>query len=56
MRRALIIVLALLVAIPLSAQTDKREVRRGNRKFGKQNYKEAELDYQIGRASCRERV
>ena len=45
MRRALIIVLALLVTLPLSAQTDKREVRRGNRRFGKQNYKEAELDY-----------
>ena len=45
MRRVLIICLALLVALPLSAQTDKREVRHGNRKFGKQNYKEAELDY-----------
>lgn len=45
MRRVLIMVLALLVALPLSAQTDKREVRRGNRRFGKQNYKEAELDY-----------
>ena len=45
MRRVLIIVLTLLVALPLSAQTDKREVRRGNRRFGKQNYKEAELDY-----------
>ena len=45
MRRVLIICLTLLVALPLSAQTDKREVRRGNRKFGKQNYKEAELDY-----------
>ena len=45
MRRVLIICLALLVALPLSAQTDKREVRHGNRKFSKKNYKEAELEY-----------
>ena len=45
MRRIVVILLALLMALPLSAQADKREVRRGNRKFGKQNYKEAELDY-----------
>ena len=45
MRRVVFVLLALLVALPLSAQTDKREVRHGNRKFGKQNYKEAELDY-----------
>ena len=45
MRKVIYICMALLVALPLSAQTDKREVRRGNRKFGKQNYKEAELDY-----------
>lgn len=35
----------LLIALPSFAQTDKREVRRGNRKFDKHNYKEAELDY-----------
>ncbi len=45
MRRVVLVIMALLMALPLSAQTDKREVRRGNRKFGKQNYKEAELDY-----------
>ena len=45
MRRLLLIIMTLLVALPLSAQTDKREVRKGNRKFGKHNYKEAELDY-----------
>ena len=28
-----------------SAQVDKREVRRGNRDFKKENYKEAELEY-----------
>jgi tetratricopeptide (TPR) repeat protein len=29
----------------VSAQVDKREVRRGNRDFKKENYKEAELEY-----------
>lgn len=45
MRRILYIFMMLLVALPSFAQTDKREVRRGNRKFDKHNYKEAELDY-----------
>lgn len=44
-RRILYIFMMLLVALPSFAQTDKREVRRGNRKFDKHNYKEAELDY-----------
>ena len=38
----------LLSAVALtdaSAQVDKREVRRGNRDFRKENYKEAELQY-----------
>lgn len=39
------IFMMLLIALPSFAQTDKREVRRGNRKFDKHNYKEAELDY-----------
>ena len=45
MRKILCILLTLLVALPLSAQVDKREVRKGNRKFSKKNYKESELDY-----------
>jgi tetratricopeptide (TPR) repeat protein len=45
MRRILYIFMMLLIALPSFAQTDKREVRRGNRKFDKHNYKEAELDY-----------
>ncbi|MBP5172607.1 MAG: tetratricopeptide repeat protein [Bacteroidales bacterium] len=45
MRRVVLVIMALLMALPLSAQADKREVRRGNRKFDKKNYKEAELDY-----------
>ena len=38
-------VAALLSVTVLSAQTDRREVRRGNRDFRKENYKEAEIDY-----------
>jgi len=31
--------------MPLSAQVDRHDVRAGNRKFGKEKYKEAEIDY-----------
>ena len=46
--KRLIDILFLLSAVALtdaSAQVDKREVRRGNRDFRKENYKEAELQY-----------
>ena len=46
--KRLIYTLFLLSAVALtdaSAQVDKREVRRGNRDFRKENYKEAELQY-----------
>ena len=46
MRKTIYMVLALcLVSAGLYAQTDKREVRAGNRKFKKENFKEAEIDY-----------
>lgn len=32
-------------SLPLFAQTDRREVRAGNRKFSKGNYAESEIDY-----------
>lgn len=32
-------------AMSLNAQVDKKEVRRGNRDYKKENYKEAEIDY-----------
>ena len=41
-------ILALLLlfpSLPMQAQADKKEVRAGNRKFAKENYKEAEIDY-----------
>ena len=34
-----------VAAVTASAQVDKREVRRGNRDFKKENYKEAEIEY-----------
>ena len=37
--------LLLLPSLPMQAQADKKEVRAGNRKFAKENYKEAEIDY-----------
>ena len=39
------IALAAFFIIPANAQVDRREVRAGNRKFKKDNYKESEIDY-----------
>ena len=44
MKRILCILL-ILTALPLSAQVDRKEVRAGNRKFRKADYKNAEIDY-----------
>lgn len=40
-----ICILLIFIALPLSAQVDRREVRSGNRKFRKGSFPEAELDY-----------
>lgn len=45
MRKLLYIAAALLLALPCSAQADRREVRQGNRKFSKNNYRQSEIDY-----------
>ena len=47
MNRILYILFFFIIATStdVSAQVDKREVRRGNRDFKKENYKEAELEY-----------
>lgn len=46
MKRLIYTMLLLLAAsAALSAQTDRREVRAGNRKFKKEAFKEAEIDY-----------
>ncbi|MGN0196088.1 MAG: tetratricopeptide repeat protein [Candidatus Cryptobacteroides sp.] len=36
---------ALLFSLPASAQTDRAEVRRGNRQFKKEQYREADVSY-----------
>ena len=49
MKRLLYIVLfslsLLVMTQPAGAQVDKRDVRRGNRDFRKENWREAEIDY-----------
>ena len=45
MRRLVIGVALLLCVLPLGAQTDRREVRKGNREFRKEAFREAEIDY-----------
>jgi Ca-activated chloride channel family protein len=47
MKKLLSIIFMAFVAatLPLFAQTDRREVRAGNRKFSKGNYAESEIDY-----------
>ena len=47
MKRILYIVLFLsaVSAMDLSAQIDRREVRKGNRDFKKENYREADIEY-----------
>lgn len=41
----ILVLLLLLPSLPMQGQADKKEVRAGNRKFAKENYKEAEIDY-----------
>ena len=51
MNRALYIMLFLcfvLQTVPMEAQVDKRDVRAGNRKFRKNELREAEIDYRKG--------
>lgn len=43
--KKLFCILLIFSALPLSAQVDRKEVRAGNRKFGKKDFKEAEIDY-----------
>ena len=45
MKRVITILLALSLSASLWAQTDRSEVRAGNRKFRKEDYKNAEIDY-----------
>ena len=45
MKRIYIMICLTLSLVPVHAQTDKRDVRRGNRDFRKEEYREAEIDY-----------
>ena len=38
----------MLVAVNAAGQVDKRDVRRGNRDYKKENYKDAEIEYRKG--------
>ncbi len=38
-------IFAAFISVQASAQVDKKDVRRGNRDFKKENYREAEIDY-----------
>lgn len=41
----LIFITSLLVSVEAAGQVDKKDVRRGNRDFRKENFREAEIDY-----------
>ena len=43
--RYMLTALGLLACLAASAQVDKRDVRRGNRQFRKEDYKEADISY-----------
>ena len=45
MKRYLVILLLMLCSLPGFAQADRHDVRTGNRKFGRERFKEAEIDY-----------
>lgn len=45
MKRFIYILLMLTLTVGAQAQTDRKEVRSGNRDFKKENYKEADIDY-----------
>lgn len=46
MKRPIFLLIAiLLLSLPLAAQVDRRDGRAGNRKFRRDNFKEAEIDY-----------
>ena len=48
MKRYIYILLLMLTAFTAEAQVDRRDVRRGNRDFRKEKFKEAEIEYRKG--------
>lgn len=45
MKRLMILILALASAVTVSAQTDRKEVRAGNRAFREGDFRKSEIDY-----------
>lgn len=45
MKRLMILILVLVSAVTVSAQTDRKEVRAGNKAFRKGNFRKSEIDY-----------
>lgn len=45
MKNILLCIMLALVTVPSSAQPDRKDVRRGNRDFRKEDWKAAEIDY-----------
>ena len=45
MRRYILLIFAVLLTVPVWAQVDRKDVRRGNRDFRKGELREAEIDY-----------
>ena len=45
MKRLMILILALVSAVTVSAQTDRKEVRAGNKAFRKGDFRKSEIDY-----------
>lgn len=45
MKRLMILILVLASAVTVSAQTDRKEVRAGNRAFRKGDFRKSEIDY-----------
>lgn len=45
MRRLVLLIFVMAVSVPLCAQADRHDVRKGNRHFRKGDFREAEIDY-----------
>lgn len=45
MKRLMVLILALASAVTVSAQTDRKEVRAGNKAFRKGDFRKSEIDY-----------
>ena len=46
--RKFLVIISLLLSVTAFAQVDKKDVRRGNRQFGKAKYGDADISYRKG--------